>query len=75
VGEVIKVNAEGTIKEGVKWINMALKSWRRALANALMKLFNSVWGSLDDLKLSLSTVLRPQQEFSWMDSLHISPGL
>jgi hypothetical protein len=56
VGEIIKVNAEGTIKEGIKWMNVALELRRRALVNALMKLFNGVWGILDDLKLSLSTV-------------------
>jgi hypothetical protein len=56
VGEIIKVNAEGTIKEGIKWMNVALESRRRALVNALMKLFNGVWGILEDLKLSLSTV-------------------
>jgi len=70
------VKAEGTIKEGIKWINVTLKSWRRI---ALMKLFNSVCGTLDDLKLPFSTVslshgvvLKPQQEYSWMESLHSS---
>jgi hypothetical protein len=79
VGEGIKVKVEGTIKEGIKWINVALKSWRQ---NALMKLFNSVCGSLDDMKLPFSTaslkhgvVVRRQQEYSWMESLHSSPDL
>jgi len=70
------VKVEGTIKEGIKWINVALRSWRRI---ALMKMFNSVWSSLDDLKLPFSTfslthgiVLRPQQKYSWMESLHSS---
>ena len=53
MGEGIKVKAEGTIKEDIKWINVTRKSWRRI---ALMKLFNSVWGTLDDLKLPFSTV-------------------
>jgi hypothetical protein len=73
------VKAEGTIKEGIKRIDVTLKPWRRI---ALIKLFNRVWGTLDDPKLSLSTVslthgvvLEPQQEYSWMESLHISPDL
>jgi hypothetical protein len=79
VGEGIKVKAERTIKEGIKCINVALKSWRRI---ALMKLFSSVWGTPDDLTLPFSTVslthgvvLRPQQEYSWMESLHSSADL
>jgi hypothetical protein len=79
VGEGIRMKAEGKIKEGIKWINVALKSWRRP---ALMKLFNSVWGNLEDLKLPFSTVsvthgivLRPQQEYKWRESLHSSPHL
>lgn len=72
MGEGIKVKVEGTIKEDINWINVTLRSWRKT---ALMKLFNSVWGTVDDLKLPFSTVslthgvvMRPQQEYSRMES-------